>query len=257
MEELYWKKEKRIASIIINRSHKKNAFNLNMFQTLSVLLDEIEHDKEVKVVVLCGADGSAFSAGADISEFLQNRTSAQKAKQYNTIALKAVEKLYHFPKPTIAAIRGLAIGGGLELVLACDFRFASHESLLGITAAKLAIVYNLSSTKRLIDAVGASKAKEMLYTGKLVKAQEGHEIGLVNYVLPYEELLKSAYDYASQLAEKSSLALNGTKKVIQAVLNGDIEEDENIEQLILASFESEDYQEGIQAFLEKRKPNFK
>ncbi|MGD6940546.1 enoyl-CoA hydratase/isomerase family protein [Cytobacillus gottheilii] len=257
MEELYWKKEGRIASIIINRPHKKNAFNLKMFQKLSVLLDEIKTDDEVKVLVLCGADESAFSAGADISEFLQNRTSAEKAKQYNNIALETVEKLYHFPKPTIAAIRGLAIGGGLELALSCDFRFASQESLLGITAAKLAIIYNLASTKRLIDAVGTSIAKDMLYTGKLVKAPEGKEIGLVHHVLPKDELLTSAYDYAKELSEKSSLALNGTKKVIHAVLNGAIEEDERIEQLILASFESEDYQEGIQAFLEKRKPNFK
>lgn len=257
MEELYFEKEDRIASIIINRPHKKNAFHLKMFQELSNLLDEIEKDTDIKAVVLRGADGSAFSAGADISEFLEFRIAADKAKHYNTIALNAVEKLYHFQKPTIAAIKGLAIGGGLEMALACDFRFASQESLLGITAAKLAIIYDLASTKRLIDAVGASAAKEMLYTGKLIKASKGKELGLVDHVLPAEELLSSAYDLAKQLSEKSSLALNGTKQVIHAVLNGAIEEDKNIEKLILSSFESDDYQEGIQAFLQKRKPNFK
>lgn len=255
-KELYVEKNGPIASLIINRPEKKNAFNLAMFKHLSFLLEEIEKDDEIKVVILQGVDETAFGAGADISEFIEYRLSTKKAKEYNDIALGAVEKLHRLSKPTIAAIRGLAIGGGLELALACDFRFASEESRLGITAAKLGIVYNLSSTKRLLDVVGPSKTKELLYTGKIISAAEGKTIGLIDFLYSSSEILDESYTFARSISKKSSIATSGTKKVVQAILDGAIEEDDDIEQLILDSFDSEDYKEGIQAFLEKRKPNF-
>lgn len=255
-KHLYVEKNGVIASIIINRPDKKNAMNLAMYEQLSTILDELEKDSNIKVLIVRGVDETAFGAGADISEFLENRTSPEKAKAYNDKALAAVERLYRFPKPTIAVIRKLAIGGGLELALSCDFRFASDDSLLGITAAKLAIIYNLTSTKRLLDIVGPSKTKEMLYTGKLWKAEEAKSIGLIDYLYHGEATLQEGVKFAELLAEKSSSATSGAKKVIQAVLDGAIEEDEQIANLILESFDSDDYKEGVQAFLEKRKPNF-
>jgi enoyl-CoA hydratase len=254
--ELFIEKDGAIASLIINRPKKKNAFSLAMFEKLSSLLDEVETDPQIKVLIVRGVDETAFAAGADISEFLDNRFSVEKAKQYNDKALEGINKLTRFSKPTIALIRAFAVGGGLELANACDFRFASEDSRLGITASRLGIVYNLASTKRLLDIVGASKTKELLYTGKLISAAAAKEIGLVHYVYPGETIHNEVDKFAQQITEQSSVSNIGIKKVIRAILDGATEEDEYISQLILESFHSEDYKEGIQAFLEKRKPRF-
>lgn len=253
---LYVEKNGAIATLIFNRAEKKNSFSLAMFKQLGEILDELELDQQVKVLILKGVDENAFSAGADISEFLENRFSAQKAKDYNDATLESIEKLYRFPKPTIALIKTLAIGGGLELANSCDFRFATSESKLGITAANIGIIYNLTSTKRLVNLVGPSKAKELLYTAKLIRAEEGKEIGLIDYVYPMEEIEEQCLEFAGQIIRKSSVANNGIKQVIQSIIDGENAETKEIEQLILNSFSSDDYKEGIAAFLEKRKPNF-
>ncbi|WP_411747578.1 enoyl-CoA hydratase/isomerase family protein [Psychrobacillus psychrotolerans] len=253
---LYVESSESIATLVFNRSDKKNSFSLAMFKQLGELLTELEKDSKVKLLILKGVDETAFSSGADITEFLENRFSAQKAKDYNDATLESIEKLYRFPKPTIALIKTLAIGGGLELANSCDFRFASSGSKLGITAANIGIIYNLVSTKRLVNLIGPTKAKELLYTAKLITAEEGKEIGLVDYIYPLEEIEEKCLEFARQIIRKSSVANNGIKQVIQAIIDGDNEETEEIEKLILESFSSDDYKEGIEAFLEKRKPNF-
>lgn len=253
---LYVERSESIATVVFNRSDKKNSFSLAMFKQLGELLTELEKDSKVKLLILKGVDETAFSSGADITEFLENRFSAQKAKDYNDATLESIEKLYRFPKPTIALIKTLAIGGGLELANSCDFRFASSGSKLGITAANIGIIYNLVSTKRLVNLIGPTKAKELLYTAKLITAEEGKEIGLVDYIYPLGEIEEKCLEFARQIIRKSSVANNGIKQVIQAIIDGDTEETEEIEKLILESFSSDDYKEGIEAFLEKRKPNF-
>lgn len=253
---LYVERSESIATVVFNRSDKKNSFSLAMFKQLGELLTELEKDSKVKLLILKGVDETAFSSGADITEFLENRFSAQKAKDYNDATLESIEKLYRFPKPTIALIKTLAIGGGLELANSCDFRFASSGSKLGITAANIGIIYNLVSTKRLVNLIGPTKAKELLYTAKLITAEEGKEIGLVDYIYPLGEIEEKCLEFARQIIRKSSVANNGIKQVIQAIIDGDNEETEKIEKLILESFSSDDYKEGIKAFLEKRKPNF-
>lgn len=255
--ELYIKKDGKIATLIINRPEKKNSFTLAMFNELGTLLDDLQADPEVKVLIIRGVDKTAFSAGADISEFLENRFAPEQAKKYNDKALEAIEKLYRFPKPTIAMIDRLAIGGGLELANSCDFRFASKGSKLGITAANIGIIYNLTSTKRLVNLIGPSKAKELLYTAQLIDAEEGHEIGLIDYTYPADVIEEKCYDFAQQIVSKSSVANEGIKQVIQAIIDGEKEESNYISNLILSSFHSDDYREGIAAFLEKRKPEFK
>ncbi|WP_144513132.1 enoyl-CoA hydratase/isomerase family protein [Bacillus sp. FJAT-22090] len=254
--DLYVEKNGAIATLIFNRAEKKNSFSLAMFKQLGEILETLESDQHTKVLILKGVDETAFSSGADISEFLENRFSAQKAKEYNDATLKSIEKLYRFPKPTIALIKTLAIGGGLELANSCDFRFATAGSKLGITAANIGIIYNLTSTKRLVNLIGPSKAKELLYTAKLIQAEEGKEIGLIDYVYSEHEIEERCKEFAEQIIQKSSIANNGIKQVIQSIIDGENEETEEIEQLILDSFSSDDYKEGIAAFLEKRKPNF-
>ena len=153
-------------------------------------------------------------------------------------------------------IQTLAIGGGLELANACDFRFATSGSKLGITSANIGIVYNLTSTKRLFNLIGPSKTKELLYTAKLITAEEGKDIGLIDYVCAPEEIEEDVSNFAKQILKKSPVANAGIKQVIQAIIDGDNTETDAISNLILESYSSDDYVEGIQAFLEKRKPNF-
>ncbi|MFD2131863.1 enoyl-CoA hydratase/isomerase family protein [Pseudogracilibacillus auburnensis] len=255
-QQLYVQKSGAIATLIINRPEKKNSFTLQMFRKLFQLVNELKEDKTIKLLIVRGVDGTAFSAGADISEFLEVRFAPKKAKQYNDVALEAIEALYRFPKPTIALIQTLAIGGGLELANACDFRFATPESKLGITAANIGIVYNLTSTKRLFNLIGPAKTKELLYTASLITAEEGNKIGLIDFVYPAEKIEEKCVEFAKRITAKSSVANAGIKQVIQAIIDGENEESAAISELILDSFQSEDYKEGIQAFLEKRKPNF-
>lgn len=255
--ELYLEKDGTIGTIIIDRADQRNAFSLDMFKQLPKLLAEAAEDSSIRVLILKGVDNRAFSAGADIKEFMDNRLSQQKAKNYNDHALEAIEQLYRFPKPTIALIRKLAIGGGLELAMSCDFRIASSDSKFGITAARLGIIYNLRSTKRLMNVIGPVKTKELLYTGKLINAEEAKELGIVQQLHDGDEANKAAVDFAQELAAASASAMHGNKKVIQAIIDGDQSENDEIASLILDSFESDDYQEGIAAFLEKRPANFK
>ncbi|MCM3740564.1 enoyl-CoA hydratase-related protein [Oceanobacillus luteolus] len=255
-DKLYVERDGAIASIIINRPEKKNCFSLAMFQRLEELLDELRNDDSVKLLIVRGVDETAFSAGADITEFLEVRLHAEKAKAYNDFALGAIEKLYRFPRPTIAMIQTLAIGGGLELANACDFRFATSGSKVGITSANIGIVYNLSSTKRLYNLIGPSKTKEMLYTAKLISAEEGQKIGLIDYVCEPEEIENEVDAFARRILTKSPVANSGIKQVIQAIIDGENTETEALSNMILESYSSDDYLEGIQAFMEKRKPIF-
>ncbi|WP_301171503.1 enoyl-CoA hydratase/isomerase family protein [Brevibacillus nitrificans] len=254
---IYVEKQGPIATIVLNRTSKRNALNLEMWVTLSKRLAELETDEQTKVVVIRGADDTSFAAGADISEFLSNRSSAQKAKEYNDLSMESVDRLHRFPKPTIAMIQKYAVGGGLDIALSCDFRFSAEDGIFAITPSKLGIVYNLTSTKRLVDLVGPSKAKEILYTARSLDVQEAYRIGLIDRIYQNSEIVEHTYAFAALIAERSQVSVRGTKQIVQAILNGHTEENAEIAELILQSFDSEDYKEGVQAFLEKRKPQFR
>ncbi|MRH42032.1 enoyl-CoA hydratase [Aquibacillus halophilus] len=256
-EDIILKIDNKIATLFLNKPEKKNAMSLSMYQLLLDLLSTIERDESIKAVVIRSVNDSVFAAGADISEFIESRSTKEKAKKYNDSALGAIDKLYRLNKPTIAMIQGHAIGGGVELALACDYRLSADDGIFGITPSKLGIVYNLASTKRLIDTIGAPKTKDLLYTGKFINSEQALTMGLVHEVYLKRELEENTYNLARRLVTSSTVAISGTKTVIQAVLDGENEETEELEQLILDSFESDDYKEGIQAFLSKRAPNFK
>jgi enoyl-CoA hydratase/carnithine racemase len=256
-QSLYVTKTGAVATIVLNRPQKRNAFTLDMWIALTGLLEQLEADEQTKIVVIRGVDDTAFAAGADISEFLTNRSSAEKAKAYNQRSMEAVDRLHRFPKPTIAMIQKYAVGGGLDIALSCDFRFSAKDGIFAITPAKLGIVYNLTSTKRLVDLVGPSKAKEILYTAGSLDAAEAYRIGLVDRLYESSEIAEKTYEFARLLAERSQVSIRGTKQMVQAILDGHTEEDEKIAQLVLQSFDSDDYREGVQAFLEKRKPHFR
>ena len=255
-KEIYIEKSGYIATLILNRPDKRNSLSRSMFQAILEELEQLQKDETIKLLIVRGINEIAFSSGADISEFLDIRYAADNAKAYNDLALKTIDALYKFPHPSIAMIQGLAIGGGLELANACDFRIATPKSKLGITAANIGIVYNLESTKRLINIVGVAKAKEILYTANLFTAQEGQDIGLITAVHEPEEIERATLQFAEHLLSKSSVANAGIKKIIQAIVDGENEENDELAQIVLDSFSSADYNEGIQAFLNKRKPIF-
>lgn len=254
--EIYVEKNGFTATLVINRPEKRNSLSRAMFQAILNELDRLSSDPSIRLLIVRGVNEVAFSSGADISEFLDIRYAADNAKAYNDLALRAIDALYKFPHPTIAMIQGLAIGGGLELANACDFRIATPNSKLGITAANIGIVYNLDSTKRLINLVGVAKAKEILYTANIFTAEEGKRIGLITALHEPEDIENATLQFAEHLLNKSSVANAGIKKIIQAIVDGENKENDALAQIILDSFSSEDYNEGIQAFLNKRKPIF-
>ena len=256
-EDIYLSKEGSIATLYFNRPEKRNALTFEMWQKIGRLIDKVEQDASIKVLVLRGVDESAFAAGADISEFKILRYTAEGANAYNNATLEAEGKLGKLSKPTIAMVQSYCVGGGCELALACDFRFSDSTGKFGVTPAKLGLIYNLPGTKNLVDLVGPSNAKDILFSGRIINAEEAYRMGLINRIYEPEELEKETYAYANLLASNAQMSIRGSKRIIGEILHGADEESEEIAQLILSSFESSDYREGVNAFLEKRKPDFK
>lgn len=254
---IYLKKSEEIATIYFNRPEKRNAMSYDMWIKITELVNECNDDPEVKVIIFRGVDETAFSAGADISEFKTLRYSAEGADKYNRETLKAEAAIMNTLKPTIAMIQGYCVGGGCEIAVACDFRFSDTTGKFGITPAKLGLVYNLPGTKNLVDLVGPSNAKDILYSGRLLDAEEAYRIGLIDRMYSPEQLEEETYAYAKRICKNAQMSVRGSKFVINKVLEGETEDTEEIAQLILDSFESDDYKEGVNAFLNKRKPEFK
>jgi enoyl-CoA hydratase len=253
---VYLEKENEIGTIYFNRANKRNALNYEMWINIIELTKQCDEDPNIKVIVFRGIDDSAFSAGADISEFKTLRYTAEGANKYNQATLDAEKLIIESSKPTIAMVQGFCVGGGCEIALACDFRFSSSDGKFGITPAKLGLVYNLPGTKNLVDLVGLSNAKEILYTGRLLEAEEAKEIGLINRIYPKEQLEEETYLFAKRICQNAQFSVRGAKYVISQVAKGEVEDTETIAKLVLDSFETEDYREGVTAFLEKRKPTF-
>ncbi|MET3505375.1 enoyl-CoA hydratase-related protein [Halalkalibacter oceani] len=255
--DVFVEKNGGIATLFLNRPEKRNAFHFAMWQDIGKYVRELEEDDDVKVLIIRGVDETSFAAGADISEFKTLRYTAEGAKKYNDETMAMEEILLGCTKPTIAMIQRYCVGGGLELAMACDLRFSSETGLFAITPAKLGLIYNLKPTKRLVDLVGPARAKDILFSGRILDAKEAYEFRLIDRVYTEEEIIEKTYEYAALLTERAQRAVKGSKRIINEVVGGAQEESEEIAQLILDSFESSDYKEGVKAFQEKRKPVFK
>jgi enoyl-CoA hydratase/carnithine racemase len=243
-----------VATLTINRPDRLNAVTFAMFSRLPALLAEAEAAGDVRVLVLRGAGRKSFSAGADISEFETARTTPEQAAVYDGAVLAAEEALATFPAPTIAAIHGHCYGGGCALALACDLRFASSGARFAITPAKLGIVYPLRATKRLVDAVGPSRAKFILMSGIDIDAARAAAIGLVDEV--DDDVDAAVSEFAELLATRSGVTQRAVKQTVARVLNGATTDDETQAALRDAALASPDYAEGVRAFLERRPPKF-
>lgn len=255
-EHLVLQRSGDIAWLILNRPEKRNAISFEMWLRIPELIEEVEQDESVKVLIVRGADERAFSAGADISEFQDLRSTPDGARRYNDATEGAALRLAALRKPTIAMVRGLCIGGGCGLALACDLRFADTTSRFGITPAKLGLVYSLNATKDLVDLVGPAQAKQILFSGRHVAAERAGQIGLVDELLPPEELEAFTLEFAAEVASRAQFSVRSAKRMVQLITGGQAEDSDESLALRLDSFETEDYREGVVAFLEKRQPNF-
>ncbi len=244
------------AEIILNRPERRNALSLDMWAQIPNMISTAEADPDVKVVIIHGGEAGAFAAGADISEFATAYATRDKARASgNTIgaALNAVEKC---TKPTIAAIEGACVGGGVSLSVAADLRVAGAGSKFGITPAKLGIVYPGGDTRRLVDLIGASRSKDLLMTGRIFPAEEAMSLGLINRLVPKGDALDAAKQLGTDIAAVSQWSTRAIKRMIAGLESGWADDSEEATGLFLDGFNNADYEDGAQAFLEKRPAKF-
>lgn len=255
-EMLDFRLEDGIGIVTINRPAVLNALKGQVFLELEALFNELSGLTEVRVVILTGAGKKAFAAGADVNEFAD--CSFLEARQISIRNNRVQNVIASFPRPTIAAINGFALGGGLELAMCCDIRIASYRAQFGQPEINLGFVPGGGGTQRLPRLVGTSIAKEMLYSGGIISAQRAYEIGLVNQVVPDEELMNTAIGMARNFARKSLPILEYTKLAVDQGMELDLRSGLNLEtELWAESFATKDHNEGINAFLQKRTAKFK
>lgn len=243
-----------IARLLIDRPEKKNAFLQEMWAALPELVEAAMADDDVRVLILASAAHGAFSAGADIGEFGAKARDREWGAA-NQAAIRASQHaLARAPKPTIALVEGVCVGGGCGLAIACDLRVAAPSARFGITPAKLGIVYSLHDTKLLVDLVGPAQAKRVLFTADLIGAEEAHRIGLVDFLAENAET--EADTLAATIAERSPHSVMGTKLMVRRILGGQEDDSEETLAEFREAFSGADYAEGVAAFLEKRKADF-
>jgi len=245
-----------IARLTLNHPKRHNAMRLAMWEGVPKAIADFESDADMRVVVLSGAGGRAFCAGADISEFPENRSTPEDIHHYDAQAHVAIDSLLHCRMPVIAAVDGVCVGGGMELAMACDIVLASEQSRFGVTPSKLGLGYSLNDTRILVGAIGSRGALELLLTGKIHNASDAHRLGLINHVYSADEYQNVVEDYATTIAGNAPIAVSSCKAIVRQIMEGDVDE-AACNALVDACFASEDYKEGQRAFAEKRKPNFR
>lgn len=254
-ETLLFERRDRVGIVTINRPEKRNALNIKTREEGAALLDKLRDDDSVGVVVITGAGDKAFIAGADIAEFAGRTAMMQRDVMTARSLFTAIDT---FPKPIIAMINGYCLGGGCELALACDVRIASDTASFGQPEINLGIIPGGGGTQRLTRLVGEGKAMEMILTGEIIDAKTALTIGLVNHVVPAAELEAKTLEIANRIADKSPIALSLAKESVKLASRSNLDEGLRREvDLFALCFSTEDKNEGVSAFLEKRKPTFK
>ncbi len=247
-----------IGWMIFNNPAKRNAMTADMWASIAPIVDHFERDPAVRVVVLRGAGDKAFISGADINRFEERRASAEAAASDSENMRNGLARLEHCTKPTIAMIHGYCLGGGLLVALHCDLRLAAETARLGIPAAKLGIAYTLAGMQKVLELVGPSSAKEILYTARQFNGAEAQAMGLVNRAVAEGELEAFTRSYCATMAENAPLSIAAAKGVIAELMKprGDIDPGK-CDALAKRCMDSEDFAEGRRAFAEKRKPVFR
>ncbi len=242
--------------ITINRPDKLNALNKQTIEELHETLVEAENHDEIRAIILTGAGQKAFVAGADIAEFANY--SVTEGKQLSSLGhFKVFNFIENFSKPIIAAVNGFALGGGLELAMACHIRVVSENAKMGLPEVSLGLIPGYGGTQRLAQLLGKGKAFEMIVTADMINAQDAYKWGLANYVTTQEELMNKCFEITSKIATKSPTAIKTAIKVINAGYNNNLNGFEVEIEEFGKSFGTKDFKEGVGAFLEKRKADFK
>jgi len=253
---IIYEKSEGIATITLNRPEALNAFSKEVVDEVLQALEDIKNDESVRVVILTGAGEKAFSSGADIKAM--KGMNALKARELSLMGEKICSALENLEKPVIAAINGYALGGGLEVAMACDLRIASENAFMGQTEVNIGLIPGWGGTQRLTRLVGKTKAKELVFTGKRIDAKTAEQLGILNLVVPADKFRETVRQFALELAQKAPVALRVAKSVINKGTDMSLDAALAMEREgfgVVAS--TEDLQEGVSAFAEKRKPAFK
>lgn len=247
-----------VAKVIFNRPERRNAMDLNSWLALGRRVPELAARDDVKIIVFTGAGGEAFVAGGDISEFPQKRMGLEQAETYQEAVVKAMEAIIHCAKPTVAKIRGACVGGGLELAACCDLRVAAEDARFGIPIARIGVLLGWREMQRVVQLIGPAATVDMLLTGRLMGAEEALSLGLIHYAVPSSRLADFTVGLVESVLEGSPMSHRVHKQMLNILLQdpalGYLTEGEKA--LPLGCFESEDYKEGVDAFLTKRRPRF-
>ena len=254
-ETILYEKKEGIGTVTMNRPKSMNALNVQLLEELSHVFAAMNADGDVKVAIITGSE-KFFGAGADISEMKDIATPLDAQHYFRTVrtAFKRIEEM---EKPVIAAVSGLALGGGCEVALACDLRIAAQNAVFGLPEIKIGVLPGGGGTQRLPRLVGMTKAKELLYTGDFINAEEAYRIGLVNKIVPLESLTAEANLMAGKIAAQPGVALKMIKLSVDGGVNMDIKSAIDYEaRCFEILFSTEDQKEGMAAFMQKRKPGF-
>jgi enoyl-CoA hydratase/carnithine racemase len=254
-DAVYMTRDGAVATIHLNQPAKRNAITIEMWRQLLHLVGAADRDAAVKVIVVTG-QGGAFAAGSDIEEFGEVSQDPSTAPATAEIIHQSEKKLHRAAKPTLAKISGPCVGAGCGVALCCDFRFADTTARFGITPARLGLIYSVADTKRLVDVVGAAKARDMLLTGRLMQGEEALAIGLIDRLLDPNKLDEAVKEYAGMLADASPFSVRAMKRHIQSVLDGAKDDTPETRAAFADAISGPDFKEGHAAFMAKRKPVF-
>ena len=247
----------RVGIMTFNNPEKHNAVSFEMWEAAERILDGFENDPDVRVVVLTGAGGKAFVSGADISKFESERASEEAVQRYNAMVEKVYGRIYRFPKPTIAMIRGYCIGGGLNLAICCDMRYANEGARFSLPAAKLGLGYGYNGLRRCIETIGPVATKEIFFTARQLNATDALRLNMVNAVVADDALEATVMGVANTIADNAPLTIATIKRCTVEILKNEAQHDiAACDAMVAACFASNDYREGRKAFMEKRKPQF-
>jgi enoyl-CoA hydratase/carnithine racemase len=257
--KLLMEKDGPIGWIIFNQPEKRNAVSQEMWELMPKYVGDLATDDAIRVVVLRGAGEQAFVAGADISQFKDRRRNAADEAEYSRISARGQESLAALTKPLLAMIHGFCIGGGVGIAIGCDIRIAADDARFGIPAARLGLGYHYKGMEKLMKLVGPAYVKEIFFTARTdFTAQDALRMGLVNQVVPKAALESFTRDYAQTMARNAPLTLRSAKYTVDQLQRPTGQRDTaTLDKLLADCFNSEDYQEGVRAFSEKRRPQFK
>jgi enoyl-CoA hydratase len=248
--------EGEVGILAINRPKALNALNTETLKDIQAGIREVKDHSELKALIVTGSGEKAFVAGADIEEM--KGMNSIEALNFSKLGHLALRMIQDFDRPVIAAVNGYALGGGTEIALACDFIYASENARFGFPEVTLGIFPGFGGTQRLPRLIGKGKAKELILTGKIITAQEAYQMGIVNRVFPHASLVEETKKVALQIAANGAIGVRLAKSVVDGGFDMDLTEACSLESYAFSlGFSTEDQKEGMTAFVEKRKPNFK